>query len=411
MNRVLLLALACAVCLPGTEYRQRRETLRKVLDNAVLVLFGEAGESLRSGFIQEPSFYYLTGWQEPGAILLMDAKSELLLLPEHDEKRERFSGRMWAAGDAGVQERTGFLAVLPVQSLESQLFRMLETSGKVYTLEGRPSAAKLKSLLAMRTVSDAGSLLAPLRMRKSAAEIRAIEHAVGVSVEAQQEAWKRIRPGVFEYQVAATLTSAWMERGCERPAYQPIVGSGPNGAVLHYFRNNRRMDAGEVVVIDAAAECGMYAADLTRTLPVNGRFTARQRELYELVLGAQKAVIQAVKPGMTLGKTSPDSLYKVAIEYLNSHGKPAGGKPLGDFMTHGVGHHIGLEVHDLEAQDAKLAEGMVITVEPGVYIPDEGIGIRIEDVVAVTAQGSRVLSGGLVKEAAEIERAMARNSR
>jgi Xaa-Pro aminopeptidase len=216
---------------------------------------------------------------------------------------------------------------------------------------------------------------------------------------------------VFEYQVAATLTSAWMERGCERAAYSPIVGSGPNGAVLHYFRNNRRMDAGEVVVIDAAAECGMYAADLTRTLPVNGRFTARQRELYELVLGAQKAVIQAVKPGMTLGKTSPDSLYKIAIDYLNTHGSPVNGKPLGEFMTHGVGHHIGLEVHDLEAQDAKLAEGMVITVEPGVYIPDEGIGIRIEDVVAVTAQGSRVLSGGLVKEAAEIERAMARNSR
>jgi Xaa-Pro aminopeptidase len=162
------------------------------------------------------------------------------------------------------------------------------------------------------------------------------------------------------------------------------------------------MDAGELVVMDVGPECGMYATDITRTVPVNGRFTERQRQVYDAVLGAQKAAIAAVKPGVMLGSQAHNTgLQKVAAEFLQAHGK------LGQYFTHGIGHHVGLDVHDAFDAAAPLQAGMVITIEPGVYIPAEGIGVRIEDIVLVTDKGAKVLSDKLPKEGGEIERAMA----
>ena len=214
--------------------------------------------------------------------------------------------------------------------------------------------------------------------------------------------------GLFEYQVARTLTGTYLEAGCERNAYPPIIGSGKNGTILHYFKNTRRMDAGELLLMDAAAECGGYAADVTRTVPINGKFTARQREIYDIVLGAQKAAIAAVKPGITFSKSDPASLYRIAMDYINSHGKDLHGEPLGKYFTHGLGHHVGLDVHDPFSSDLPLMEGAVITIEPGIYIPEEGIGVRIEDMVLVTATGGKLLSGALPRDAKEIERALAK---
>ena len=160
--------------------------------------------------------------------------------------------------------------------------------------------------------------------------------------------------------------------------------------------------------MDAGAECAGYTADVTRTIPVSGKFSARQRELYAIVLGAQKAAIAAVKPGMTIGSTTPHSLHQVARDYLNSHGKDLHGEPLGQYFTHGISHHIGLEVHDAADATVPLEAGMVISVEPGLYIPEENIGIRIEDIVLVTEEGAKVLTAALPREAAEIERALAK---
>jgi Xaa-Pro aminopeptidase len=174
------------------------------------------------------------------------------------------------------------------------------------------------------------------------------------------------------------------------------VGSGPNATVLHYFRNDRRMDAGELVLMDVGAECSGYAGDITRTIPVNGKFTPRQRELYNAVLKAEKAVIAAAKPGLTTAQ-----LKKIAVDSLNDREEK-----LGDYLIHGVSHHIGLDVHDLSIKDAPLTAGAVITVEPGVYLPKEGIGIRIEDMIVVTENGARVLTAALPREAEEIERIM-----
>ena len=168
------------------------------------------------------------------------------------------------------------------------------------------------------------------------------------------------------------------------------------------------MDAGELLLIDVGAECSGYAADLTRTIPLGGKFTARQREIYEIVLGAQKAVFAASKPGVTVGRTSANSLYKVAYDYIDSHGKDRSGKSLGRYFTHGISHHIGLEVHDVGDPATPLEPGMVISVEPGIYIPEEDLGVRIEDMVVVTETGCRVMTGALPSEAGEVEKAVSR---
>ena len=402
----------CAQTIPLSEYKERREQLRKSIESATLILFGETDDGLgdtRDGFFQEPNFFYLTGWKEPGAILLMDAKREILLLPLRNEKKEIFSGRLAAPADDGLAARTGFTTVLAAESFESQLFKMLETSTKVLTLDGQSRAEKLKSLLAMRKVADASAIIAKLRAVKSKNELAALQHSIDATLEAHRAAWKRLRAGLYEYQIATTMTASYNEAGCERSAYPPIVGSGKNSTILHYFNNTRRMDAGEVLLMDVGAECAGYAADVTRTVPVNGKFTPRQREIYDIVLGAQNAAIAAIKPGITFSKSDPNSLYKIALDYINSHGKDLRGQALGQYFTHGLGHHIGLDVHDPHSSDLPLVEGAVVTIEPGIYIPEEGFGVRIEDMVLVTATGGKLLSGSLPREAKDIERALAKS--
>jgi Xaa-Pro aminopeptidase len=402
-----LSACALAAQIPQQEYRLRREAARKAAGGAVLVLFGRTAAEMSEhspAVIQEPDFYYLTGWGKPGAILLISPRREILFLPGHNPEREKYTGPQPAAGDRDVRAVTGFDTVLPVERFEAQLAKALESSPAIATLLHEPYAARIKSLAPLREVTDAGSALEALRAKKSEAEIGLIQRSTDVSMEAYREVWRRIAPGLFEYQAAATMTYAMLDRGCEGNAYEPIVASGPNATVLHYSENSRRMEAGELVLMDVGAECSGYATDITRTVPVGGRFTPRQRELYEVVLGAQKAVLAAVRPGVTLPQ-----LNQIAREYLDSHGKDRDGGPLGRYLIHRISHGVGLEVHDAPAASSSdpLEPGMVITVEPGVYIPEEKIGIRIEDTVVVTRDGSRVLSAALPKEPDEIEKAMA----
>jgi Xaa-Pro aminopeptidase len=406
-----LMALAlCAV--QGSEpasstYASRRAELRKALPNGVIVLFGrtesDSGD-LRSGFYQEPNFYYLTGWNQPGAVLMLEPAGDLLFLAPKDPEVEKWTGTKASAQDRNVEAVTGFERVLPAQEFESELLRLMRQYPRLYALKG----TKLEKLAPLRDISDAQPAIAKLRMKKSPQEIALIERATNISIEAHRAAWKRAAPGLYEYQIAATMTGVFVENGCERPAYSPIVGSGPNSVFLHYTRNKRRMDSGEILLMDVAAECSAYASDITRTIPVGAGFSKRQREIYGVVLGAQRAAIAAIKPGMTIAKTGPDSLYKIAYDYINSHGKDLHGEPLGKYFTHGLSHHVGLEVHDASDNNAPLEAGMVITVEPGVYIPEERLGVRIEDVVLVTESGAKVLSAALPKEPEEIERAIAR---
>jgi len=413
-----LLYLFCAVlaaqpafsAVTRDEYRARRTELSKQLNDGVLVLFGgtdKGEENIRTGFFQEPNFYYFTGWREPGAMLLIaPAQNEkaqaILFLPRRNPARENFTGRKLGPEDANRSEVTGFDTVLASESFESELHKQLDRYARIYTI-GEQSTSMLKQLAPLRDVVPANQEIARLRMHKSPEELAMLQHSVDVTLAAHRAAWKRAAPGLYEYQVAAAMTDVYFDAGCARHAYAPIVGSGPDSTILHYSRNDRRMDQGELLLMDVGAECDMYAADITRTIPVGARYSARQREIYEIVLGAQNAVIASIKPGVMI-----TDLTKTAREYINTHGKDLHGEALGKYLTHGVSHHVGLDVHDATDFSQPLAEGNVITVEPGIYIPEENIGIRIEDMVEVTKDGARLMSGELPRDPGEIEKALGR---
>lgn len=416
----LALQLGAAV---SPEFAARRENLRKSIPDGVLVLFGSRESAdLHDSYFQQTDFYYFTGWEQPSAILILTpdpqkdapgykerarAPREILFLPQRVVSEEKWTGRKLGPDDAEARAATGFGNVMPTERFESGLRALLDLYAKVYTLTEDPLSAGLAKIAPLRTLADARLSISHLRMLKSEAEIGAIQKSTDASIDAHRAAWRTIKPGQYEYQIEAVMVETYLNEGCRRSAYAPIIGSGPNSTTLHYSANSRRMDAGEVTVMDVAAECGNYASDITRTIPVSGRFTPRQREIYEVVLGAQKAAIAAVKPGATIGR---EGLYKIAYDYIDTHGKDLHGKSLGQYFTHGLSHHVGLDVHDAADNAEPLKAGMVITIEPGVYIPEENIGIRIEDVVLVTETGGRVMSGALPTDPDEIERALAQRN-
>ena len=252
-------------------------------------------------------------------------------------------------------------------------------------------------------------MIESLRTVKDAGEAALIRKAVDASVAAHFAAFKAVKPEINEREIAALMQYEWGKRGCERPAYAPIVGSGFYSTVLHYSDDSNVMKSGDVVVIDAAGEYSMYASDITRTLPINGHFTARQREIYDIVLGAQQAAEAAFKSGKSnMKRDDPDSLHKVAYEYINTHGKDLHGQPLGQYFIHGLGHPVGLNVHDATDHNAPLGPGHVFTIEPGIYIPEEKIGVRIEDDYYVDQDGKLIkLSAALPSKAEDVEKMMA----
>jgi Xaa-Pro aminopeptidase len=226
-------------------------------------------------------------------------------------------------------------------------------------------------------------------------------------MDAHLAAMRMMRPGLYEYQVAAKMVEIHATGGCESEAYAPIVGAGFNSTVLHYNDLRAQIRDGDVVLLDVGGQYSGYSADITRTLPANGRFTPRQKEIYEIVLGAQNAVLAALKPGMSLGRNSPNSLAQIAFNYMNSRGTDRQGRTLGRYFIHGLGHHIGLNVHDAGDPNRPLEAGMIITIEPGLYLPEENLGVRIEDIVLITATGYKVLTERLPRDAAAIEAIMA----
>jgi Xaa-Pro aminopeptidase len=395
---ILALAVLVPLCaqsaIPKSEFAERRAKLQKDLDG-VVVLFGwtEGSDEVYRVY-QNSSFYYLTGFADPGAILIVSPKSEVLFVQPRNERRERYNGARVAASDPDALAKTGFREVLGVEKFEARLSKALEEAGPIYAAIS--TTAKLQSLAPLREVRDANPLLANLRMKKSDAEVAAIQRSTDVSLHAHLAAWKKLQPGLREYNSSAMFTQTLIDEGCEQHSYEPIFGSGPNSVILHYNANNRVMDRGEMIVIDAAAKCAGYASDITRSLPIGGKFNERQKQVYEVVLGAQKAAAAALKPGVTLAE-----LTALAKKYMDEHGG------FGKYFLHGIGHHVGLDVHDLSTR-TPLEAGAVVTLEPGIYIAEENLGVRIEDVYLVTEKGSRSLSDALPKEASEIEKALAR---
>ncbi|MBI4463832.1 MAG: aminopeptidase P family protein [Acidobacteria bacterium] len=436
-----LLLAAVAVSAQEREplevYRGRRAALQEKLQDGLIILFGNGegpGSEAYHLFRQEANFYYLTGYDEPGAVLLLappvqDRRSpfweeslrlprEMLFLPPQDPQQANWTGPRPDPYDPATAGQTGFPAVRGTEQLASEIRRFAQGYPVVYTLLPQAHASvaeqaaekenleKLRTLLPFAEIRDARRAPGALRQVKSDSELKLIQHAVDCTIAGQQAAARELRPGLFEYEIAALMKYTFERKGCRGLAFDPTVGSGPRSTILHYNRNSARLEAGDLVVADVGAEYAYYASDITRTLPASGRFTARQREIYEIVLGAQKAAIQAVKPGMRISGHGSDSLYQIAYNYINTHGKDRHGEPLGKYFTHGLSHHVGLDVHDPGDPGRSLEAGMVITIEPGIYLPEESLGVRIEDMVLVTKTGYLLLTERLPREVQEIEKWM-----
>ena len=380
MKRSLLVLLLSVLPLlaiekePLAEYKERRERLEQRIKGNVLVLRAAPEEELVE-YQQERNFYYLTGFDEPNAILLLDAAStppeDFLFLPERKPLEERWTGTKLGPGPE-AETATGFSKVLPVSEFDATLKKASERAKSVYGVK--------------EVVND----IAHLRQTKSPTEVALLEKAVRITLKAQEAAARTIAPGVMEYEVEAALEYEFRRNGAERPGFPSIVGSGPFSTILHYDKNTRRMESGDVVVVDIGAEWGGYSADVTRTYPVSGKFSPRQREIYQIVLDAQKAAMAKIKPGVTFR-----DIHQASSSYIRSKGYEK-------YFIHGTSHHIGLEVHDAGSTERPLEPNMVITVEPGIYIGEEQLGIRIEDDVVVTPTGYRMLST-FPKEIDEIE--------
>ena len=433
--------------IPAAEYaRRRRQLMRMAGEDAILVL-PAAPVRVRSHdthypYRQDSDFWYLCGFPEPDAVLVLVPGRKhgeaLLFCRERDPEREAWDGPRF--GQDGAVESFGMDDAYPIEDLDEILPGLLEGRSRVYYHFGRDAEFDLKLIGWVNRVRaqvrhgaqppheflELGHLLHEQRLFKSRDEIRLMEKAAAISVRAHQAAMRAARPGIHEYELQAEVECVFRAAdAC--PAYASIVGAGGNGCVLHYVANTGKARDGDLVLIDAGAEYRNYAADITRTFPVNGRYTREQRALHDLVGAAQAAALACARPGVAFA-----ALHETVVEVLSegllrlgllkgSLEKCIAGEHYRQFYRHKSGHWLGLDVHDvgdyrIDGQSRLLEPGMVLTIEPGLYVGADdtsvaakwrGIGIRTEDDVLITADGHRVLTEGLARSADEIEAFMA----
>lgn len=456
MRRLLIPALlglcaltAHAVEKPSAdELRARRVALAEKLNGGIAVLFAAEEPLLDfTPFRQDSSFYYLTGWTEPGAALVIEAAlpevgnattgalpaesyREILFLPTRNLRMEGYTGRKLDTTDPNAAKTSGVDEVRPMSQMIAELDRLTHGdiqhnySRRAGLIYGEPTVPQATATMTLLSQSLGMGTLLPLRdvmpalmlerQTKSPAELALLQKAADASVAAHRDAMKNIKPKIGENVIEGQFYARVRAQGCERTSYASIVGSGPFSTQLHYSDDSRVMQKGDLVVIDAGCEYSMYAADITRTMPVDGHFTARQREIYNIVLGAQQAAAAAFLSGKSvLGsgaqRTGPEnpSLDRVAFQYINTHGKDLHGEPLGKYFIHGLGHSVGVDVHDGMTLTQLIGPGSVFTIEPGIYIPEENLGVRIEDTFYVDADGKLVnMSANLPHTPEEVEAAM-----
>jgi Xaa-Pro aminopeptidase len=389
-------------------YQARRAAVMKEMGEGVAVVFAEGHED-GDGFRQSSDFFYLTGVSEAGAILILAPKErtyrEFLLLPARDPEQERWTGERDPLG-AELRKKYGFEKIYRTSWLNRLVLELAARSPTCWQLsipdaasDRRPADlelyGKISASLAGVSTRVLPFALARMRSRHSPDEIAIMQRAVRISEAGFRAARLQIRPGALEGAVEAEAERVWKSSGARRPAYASIVGSGPNSTILHYPKSERVMQDGELLLMDMAAEYAHYAADITRTVPVNGKFTPEQRKIYDLVLKAQKTALALVRPGVYF-----EDLNAAARKVIEDAG-------YGDYFIHGLGHFVGLDVHDAGNYQEPLAAGMVITLEPGIYIPEKKLGVRIEDDVLVTGDGAKYLTDGVPREPDELEKWLA----
>ncbi len=413
--RVLLVALpltaATAFARDADAFKLRRDRLFSMLGPHEAALISAAWEKELETFRQNNNFFYFTGIEQPNLLLLLSPASrnhEVLFLPARNTDDGSMS-EVWTGSKLGpgsiAEKATGIAKAAEKGTFELALSSFAAKLDRLYfdyipaEIGGPKSGAEVMlesihdryphiQILPLSRLTDS------LRTIKDSVEIATIQRAVDITGQALKETIRQLKPGMFEYEVEAMIEYGFHRRGSQRPGFPSIVGAGTNTVTLHYNENRGRIDAGELLLMDVGAELDYYTADITRTVPADGRFTPRQREVYETVLAAQAAAIAVVKPGVTLRE-----VHAAASRVISEAG-------FGEYFIHYTSHFLGMDVHDVGSRDEKLRPGMVITVEPGIYIPAEALGIRIEDDVLVTEGGRRVLSRNIPKTADEIEKLM-----
>jgi Xaa-Pro aminopeptidase len=428
-----------------SEFAERRRRVLAAIEPGILLVFAAPGairnNDVEHEYRQDSDFYYLTGFDEPDSVLVLTTRGDqpfVLFVRPRDPEREIWDGTR--AGVDGATNELGASAAFPIAELESKLPELFQDHERLFYRLGKEhkhdgivlsalerTRAKGRSGSSWPTqIIDPATVLHEMRLFKSEAEIALMRRAAAITHDAHLRAMAEARPGKYEYEIEAVLRERFHAGGAERCAYAPIVGSGPNATVLHYRKNNRRMQDGDLLLIDAGCEYGYYACDVTRTFPISGSFTRPQQDLYELVLEAQLASIDATRSGNTLDDVHQRSVQCIT-EGLVRLGIIQGPtqaaleeqryKP---YFMHRTSHWLGMDVHDVgryhqSGTARELRPGMVITVEPGIYIAENapvpeqyrGIGIRIEDDVLVTPDGHAVLTASIPKHVVELQRACA----
>lgn len=407
-------------------YNARRESvLDSMADNAVLVLYSGNALHISSDsyhhFEANRHFFYLTGLRRDNMVLLMQKvggeTKTTLYIEEADPKAERWTGKMVTVDEA--KEISGVEDVHFVDKFGAELNRLLYASDitsayfdcYIHAVDDLPhyNLAKSQAFAAAHpgiTVRNLWPLVTALRMQKDADEAACIQKAVDITNQSLQHVMKTLKPGMYEYQAQANYEYMVHYLGAEGPSFPTIAGSGKNGTMLHYETNREVCADGSLLLLDLGVKYQGYCSDITRTYPVNGKYSPRQRQVYEVVLAANKAVAEAAKPGMTT-KELNELCKKVLAEGCIRLGLIAEETELSKYYMHGVSHHLGIDVHDVTLDSIKLAPGSVITNEPGLYIDEWEIGIRIEDDLLITESGCEVLSKDIIKDPDDIEAFMA----
>jgi Xaa-Pro aminopeptidase len=424
---------------------QLAEFMRR-MDQKSVAIIPSAREATRSNdtqyrFRQDSDFYYLTGFEEPDSIAVIAPGREhkyTLFVRPRDPEQEIWVGRR--AGVEGAKSEFGAHESFPIAEFDEKLQDILDGAEKLYYRLGVHSdldskiiqriaqmrALNRKPIHPPRTIIDPATIVHEMRVLKSPEEIELMQKAADIAAEAHVEAMKTVRPGMKEYEVEAQIEQVFRRRGAAGPSYTSIIGAGENATVLHYINNDGELRDGDLLLVDAGAEYKGYASDITRTFPINGRYSDAQREIYDLVLETQVSCVEMVRPGVTHDKLkahSVEMLTEGMVRLGLLKGKPADlikEEKYKQFYMHGLGHLLGIDVHDVgiyyyDKQSRALEPGVVMTVEPGLYIspntkdiPEQylGIGVRIEDDVLCTANGPRVLTNKVPKQAEEIEALM-----
>ncbi len=420
--------MAKEINVSALEYSKRREHIGKhyLKEGQGMMVFGSS-DVLRNGLDnvyphrQESNFYYLTGIKEADAILIIfkdhqGRYREVAFVQDKDPFKEKWTGYRLGTEEASVI--SGVDNIMPLSQYETRASFIIngldllymnynythEIGGSPYGEDSRQGTV-VKSFphLAVRNALD---ILKMMRIKKSPTEIKFIKEAIKITKAGLYKAWKRMKPGMKEYELRAILEYEFKRHGGDI-AFNSIVASGENGVVLHYVSCDRELQDGDMVLFDVGAEYGLYSADITRTVPVNGRFTEKQRQFYNLVLKANKETIKSAKAGRDMAYLNNEVTMKVLAEGLMDMGMIEKAHEVGKYYYHGVSHYLGLDTHDLGERGPKgMPVNSVITVEPGLYVKEENLGIRIEDDILIKRDGNINLSKAIAKEVDDIERIM-----